>query len=143
MATGSHSAKTLAAGAGGELVELEGRLALLAPLVLQVLLLLVEELVVEGDGHVQRVLRGFRQPQGRGALEAYGPERGFALPARGQLRQLGALAVPLLFLGRRALSGLLAEAVVHVYSGLACPEIAKHRLLLGPCPPPPQETQYH
>ena len=52
-------------------------------------LLLVRQLVVEGQADVQRVLGSFREPQGRGALDAYGPERGLALLVGRQLRQLG------------------------------------------------------
>ena len=52
----------LAGGAAGEPVEVEGRLPLLAPLPL----LLLGELVVEGQADVQRVLLRLREPQGEG-----------------------------------------------------------------------------
>ena len=116
-------------------MEVQGFLPLHAPLLLQVSLLLLGELVVEGEAHVQRVVLRLREPQGGLALEADGPERGLALPVGRQLRQLrfpgepvpqelpldavvllvaGALPVPLhpLLLGPVALRGLLPEALV-------------------------------
>ena len=70
----------LAGGAAGELVEVQGLLPVLAPLLLQVSLLLLGELVIEGEAHVQRVVLRVREPQSGLALEADGPERGLALP---------------------------------------------------------------
>ena len=78
----------LAGGAAGELVEVQGRLPLHAPLLLQASLLLLSELVVEGEAHVQRVVLRLREPQGGLALEADGPERGLALLVGRQLCQL-------------------------------------------------------
>ena len=56
--------------------------ALLAPLVLQ------------GHADVERMLRSLREPQGRGALEADGPEAGLALLVRRQLHELGLAGQP-------------------------------------------------
>ena len=142
---------------------MESGFPLLAPLLLEVALLLVRQLVVEGQADVQRVLGSLREPQGRGALNADRPERGLALLVGWQLRQLGlsgqavlqelplnpivvvvagALPVPLpsLLLGPVALSRLLPEAVEHLSSGLACPGSSarwpagrSHTNSSGPC----------
>ena len=80
--------------AAGELVEVESGFPLLAPVLLEVALFLVGQLVVEGQADVQRVLRSLREPQGRGALDAYSPERGLALLVGRQLRQLGLSGPP-------------------------------------------------
>ena len=120
-------------------MEVQGRLPLHAPLLLQVSLLLLGELVVEGEAHVQGVVLRLREPQGGLALEADGPERGLALLVGRQLRQLRlpgepvpqelaldpvvlpvcrALSEPLppLLLGPVALRGLLPEALLHLFS---------------------------
>ena len=70
-------------------MEVQCGFPLLAPLLLEVAPLLVGQLVVEGQADVQGVLRSLGQPEGRGALDAYGPERGLALLVGRQLRQLG------------------------------------------------------
>ena len=54
--------RQLPGGAAGELVELEGRVPRLTPLPFQVALLLIRQLVVEGQADVQRVLLSLGQP---------------------------------------------------------------------------------
>ena len=58
--------RQLAAAAAGELVELESRLAGAAPLLQEGLLLLLGKLVLDVNGHVQRVLLGLRAGDARG-----------------------------------------------------------------------------